>query len=108
MDESAAFPHHSLFSQFANNFIYWFEPTGHDFLRCYMSCIFVASTDEENPVEELERLKQQQIIQQVTLSCFAQFCQLMVHMLLRPRPINRRQQFRLLIVPRRSGLFPKF
>uniref|UniRef100_A0A915DYI6 Transposase n=1 Tax=Ditylenchus dipsaci TaxID=166011 RepID=A0A915DYI6_9BILA len=49
---------------FANSFLYWFEPADHDFLRTYLCCIFVVSTADEDPMEELNRLQYQQHLQQ--------------------------------------------
>ncbi|KAI1731495.1 ER-Golgi trafficking TRAPP I complex 85 kDa subunit domain-containing protein [Ditylenchus destructor] len=53
------------FSQvFCNSFLYWFEPAEHDYLRAYLCCIFVVSTSDIDPMEELNRLQYQQHLQQ--------------------------------------------
>jgi hypothetical protein len=51
-------------SAFRDAFVYWFEPSDIDFLKTYISCIFVISADEEDPIGELTKLIQQQHTQQ--------------------------------------------
>jgi hypothetical protein len=51
-------------SAFRDSFSYWFEPSDIDFLKTYLSCIFVISADEEDPIGELTKLIQQQHTQQ--------------------------------------------
>lgn len=46
-------------------FLYWLEPAEHDFLRKYICCIFVVSMNDQDPIEELNRLQYQQYLQQV-------------------------------------------
>jgi hypothetical protein len=51
-------------SAFRDAFAYWFEPSDIDFFKTYLSCIFVISADEEDPIGELTKLIQQQHTQQ--------------------------------------------
>lgn len=56
----------SIFNEaFDELFFYWLEPAEHDFLRKYLCCIFIVSCDDDDPLEELNRLQYQQHIQQV-------------------------------------------
>uniref|UniRef100_A0AAF5Q0J7 Trafficking protein particle complex subunit 11 domain-containing protein n=1 Tax=Wuchereria bancrofti TaxID=6293 RepID=A0AAF5Q0J7_WUCBA len=41
---------------FSETLLKWSEPAEHEFLRTYLGCIFVVSTDDEDPVEELSKL----------------------------------------------------
>ncbi|MCP9261097.1 hypothetical protein DINM_004186 [Dirofilaria immitis] len=41
---------------FSETLLKWSEPAEHEFLRTYLGCLFVVSTDDEDPVEELSKL----------------------------------------------------
>uniref|UniRef100_A0A0R3S1Y1 Trafficking protein particle complex subunit 8 n=1 Tax=Elaeophora elaphi TaxID=1147741 RepID=A0A0R3S1Y1_9BILA len=49
----------------------WSEPAEHEFLRTYLGCVFVVSTDDEDPVRELSRLIDIQHQQQCGQNAFA-------------------------------------
>uniref|UniRef100_A0A915PJT5 Trafficking protein particle complex subunit 8 n=1 Tax=Setaria digitata TaxID=48799 RepID=A0A915PJT5_9BILA len=48
----------------------WSEPAEHEFLRTYLGCVFVVSTDDEDPVRELSRLIDVQHQQQYGQNAF--------------------------------------
>ncbi|EJW87649.1 hypothetical protein WUBG_01437 [Wuchereria bancrofti] len=59
-----------IISHWTETLLKWSEPAEHEFLRTYLGCIFVVSTDDEDPVEELSKLIDIQHQQQVrTVFC---------------------------------------
>ncbi|CAD5210567.1 unnamed protein product [Bursaphelenchus xylophilus] len=51
-------------SCFVNAFHSWFEPAEHDFLKAYLACIFVVSSEDSNALVELDHMVNQQNLQQ--------------------------------------------
>ncbi|VDK86042.1 unnamed protein product, partial [Litomosoides sigmodontis] len=59
------------FFVFSETLLKWSEPSEHEFLRTYLGCVFVVSTEDEDPVEELSRLINIQQQQQCGQNTFA-------------------------------------
>ncbi|CAG9538479.1 unnamed protein product [Cercopithifilaria johnstoni] len=56
---------------FSETLLKWSEPAEHEYLRTYLGCVFVVSTEDEDPVEELSRLIDIQYQQQCGQNAFA-------------------------------------
>ncbi|KFD61595.1 hypothetical protein M514_04171 [Trichuris suis] len=50
----------SWFLNYRYHLLKHLEPSSHEFTRCYVGCLFVVSTSEQNPKERINRLIQQQ------------------------------------------------
>ncbi|CDW56355.1 Trafficking protein particle complex subunit 8 [Trichuris trichiura] len=50
----------SWFLNYRYHLLKHLEPGNHEFIRCYVGCLFVVSTSEQNPKERINRLVQQQ------------------------------------------------
>lgn len=51
---------------FRESLLRWAEPFEHEFLRTYIACLFVVSTNDADPLGELSKLIEMQHTQQVS------------------------------------------
>ena len=53
------------FDAYRESLLHWLEPAEHEFLRHYMACVLVVSTEPNDPLKQFTRLSQWQHALQV-------------------------------------------